>query len=92
MLRLELPDGTLEGRQCRNKAHVPLGGSTSAPHSLHLTPHPPPLPGRPSTLTPMCDELSCIDSVSSWSVSCALPDRPAQRPGGRTAPRPDADG
>ncbi|KAI7836974.1 hypothetical protein COHA_009157 [Chlorella ohadii] len=50
------------------------------------------LEGRPSTLAPMCEELSCIESVASWSVSCALPDRPAQRPGGqRTAPRPEAD-
>lgn len=67
----------------RVRCHTPC-------RSCSLVLHPPSA-GRPSTLAPMCDELSCIDSVASWSVSCALPDRPAQRPSGGRVPQPGAD-
>jgi formyltetrahydrofolate hydrolase len=32
------------------------------------------LEGRPSTLQTLCEELSCIESVSSWASGCALPE------------------
>lgn len=43
-------------------------------------PRPSPRPtGRPSALVALCEELSCIESVTSWSVGCALPEQQQQR-------------
>lgn len=38
---------------------------------------PPPAPpaGRPSSLATLCEELSCIESVASWSAGCVLPEQ-----------------
>ncbi|KAL4419009.1 hypothetical protein ABPG77_003655 [Micractinium sp. CCAP 211/92] len=38
------------------------------------------LHGRPSALATLCEELSCIESVTSWRVGCALPEQQQQRP------------
>jgi hypothetical protein len=66
---------------CRSALHPLLSQHSSpspnpqCPALTQLPPLPPPTPaGRPSTLQTLCEELSCIESVSSWASGCALPE------------------